>query len=220
MKPRNVKRIVIAILVLNASTLFSQIVNKLGFKSGLSISQIEWKYTSNTYTNINLKLDDRIGCIASVYGEFLNQKYYCFNADLGYIEKGGKAEIIFVDEYNNFNSTKDITSKLDYLKLNVQIKGKYEIRRFIPYLALGCGLNYLINQTNLFSELTKINKTMYSIVYNFGLEYDFKKYILFIDVSNNLNLNKIADFKNIGTDTDITINDKTYTIQLGISIKI
>jgi len=214
-------KIIILIILFGYKISNSQIIDQFGIRTGGSISQINWNYSNFFIDKIDFQ--KRIGFSFQAYADLLDKKYLNITTGLGYIEKGGVLNVTLVNEYGDPIGKSKRVSKINYLTYNIQLKGKYTLKKIVSYISIGPRIDFTIKYDNIFQEIhdyDKLNEIIYGFVYSIGTGYELKKIMIFMDFSKNINLNKIANFTNSTSNIGVNVNDDTMILSIGVSIKI
>lgn len=125
--------------------------------------------------------------------DYFNKKFISFSSGLGFINKSGNNEYKYRREGWGYVTTYS-KSNLCYLSVNTAINFKYPIaNKFIPYLAAGPRLDYLISDKNESSRLGKMNSTIIGLRLGGGLKYNISKVQIGLQLDYHINSDKIAE---------------------------
>ena len=186
----------------------------LSFKLGPSFS----KLTSKATPGACLVTDENtiIGINAIVSVDYLNFKYFNLSSGIGFIQGGGKEEIV---TYGSPYQIDNISVKLNFLTINTTIKLKIPIKEiFEPYINIGPRVDYLLSYSHvsdLFNTNPDINKILYGALLGGGLIFKVKKIQLGLACDYYLNFNKLVDHQ----EHDETLSVSTFTVNAIIGYK-
>jgi len=171
----------------------SQIIDGIGVKTGLSVSNMTISSEFGNYIDYKYK----VGISHGYFLEILNSKFFNIVTNLGFYQSGTRYNSPLLYSNNETN-----TIKLDYLTFDTQVKFKIGYKRVNSFIQFGPKYDYLISHSNLMSEQMlsqlEFNKGLAGITYGLGISYNFNK----ISVGGIFNTN--LNFK------DMLINDGEY----------
>jgi len=196
----------------------AQIYKHVGFKTGISFSNQDWKYSN---PELKIKPKNYSGLYFGILAEIINKKYYGLLIEGAYIQKGAK-EIIqgttITPNDQGYIDTETISysNRFDYITLQSYLKIQYPLTYITPYIIAGPRIDYMLNKNiEVFklvsNEFEEIN---YGISYGIGLTYTKLKYIIpFVEIINSPDINKTYE-------TDLlTVSNYSYEIKVGFSFK-
>jgi len=196
------------LLILFGISSNSQIINNLGVRFGVSISELVWSGI-NEPSMPNLRSVIPEGKIIGLYNcfefETMNRKYYDLGFSVGYYQKGSGSK-----RSSGLIATK---CNLDYLTFDMKFKVKYIHKQVELNLSIGPRLDYLVQNCITFyhceSEGT-LNRLNTGLRYGLGVEYQFSRFLIIGGWENNFNFNKIIE--------DMEVGDKTMVFYTGLKI--
>ncbi|MGE5425365.1 MAG: hypothetical protein ACM3N9_08360 [Syntrophothermus sp.] len=211
------KYLLLLTFVLTVFSASSQIIHISGGPVFTRIRWSEWTDLSDTYykeyglvrANVNIGFD------------YLNKKYFFLSSNFGYLQKGGKNEMIYSPASSEFN-----TLHLSYLTLNTLFVLKTDLKKFQPCLSLGPRVDYLLGSEyeapGMFSgthELNEefVNSFIYGITAGIGLNYNVERFRIGVGSQYLYNFNKAANSKTSGSSA--TLTDHTFLLNLDFGYK-
>ena len=189
------KKIGFIVFSLSVSFAQGQILKSIGIKSGLSISTQIWNISG-----LRIKSEYKTGYSGGLSFDFFQNKYWSLCSDLLYIQKGSKT--IFITPAGNEWTVVD--GKFNFISFSPQFKGKFEMKRFFPYLFIGPRIEYCRDE--IFSNI------IYGFNYGVGIEFRNNSIGASLDFQHQYDL---TSFNNDGG--DYTIFNKCFLINAGWS---
>ncbi|MBP1617451.1 MAG: hypothetical protein H6Q14_1278 [Bacteroidetes bacterium] len=163
----------------------------LKFSTGPSFSSMKKNDNSALQKN-------RTGVNFQVGLDYFEHRFYSISSELGYIQTGGKDNILLVGDDD---SRKDISLKLSNIHMNSTFRFKIDTKNKLN-LFIGCGpkLDYQfspkydsnINEISYY-EFPK-NKLLFGLKMEAGVQYELKNSKLGIECSNIQNFTKSNSF--------------------------
>lgn len=226
------KLILQIVLYLIMSKGYSQTFKTVGVKAGVTISRLEWELRQNSGFPIEeLKTKWTAGYFVQINTNLIDKKVWVFNTSLGVVQKNGN----YIDEYYGGNQSEE-PHKLTYVSFTNLVKGKIgvsevsfltchlgpridylivysdNVTRFAPY-----GGNYFYNADD---DLRRVNLGLNTGI---GFQVEMKNKLLGIEVSKNINFNKIYHATGPRLDGNgdegffLTLNDNAFIVNLLLS---
>jgi Outer membrane protein beta-barrel domain len=190
----------------------SQIVNKIGLKTGISKTELELSNNSkkSTFT-------------LNYYGQFqivfLADKNWELPINIGYINK--KSEVVTGPAY--YDPIYIYTEfQYKYLTLDFGFIRKFPIKWFSPYVYAGfrCDrlLDYIDDEGTYYgpSQTRKPSNYNIGMISALGFSFNMNRIILSFEISQNINYNKI--YSKYGSYTN-TVDDKTTRFSVALNYK-
>jgi hypothetical protein len=201
---------------------FSQVKasSVFGVKMGIVTSKFELKIQSfdpsgnvthyNTFFNQN-----RIGPTMGIYFRYYDFKFFNFESELYYLQKGGQEKMpirtLFQPEGTREYIINDF--QFDYLKIQFNLRPNYTFERLDLYGILGISLNYLLSVKNGLTPKESFR--------DFGYSYSFGTGIEITELINHSFLVEFiinSDIKNIYKDSSQEYKFQTFLIRIGFGI--
>jgi len=215
-------KLVILLIVISSSLSYSQILNSIGFKSGVSLSNHNWNDTFwDPYFNFTP--------IPSFYGvisaEFVNKEHWNIMTDLGIYQSGSKVDF---NPYSfSYYPLEEIPGNFKFtfgfITFSPVIKLKTQINRFTPYVLIGPRVDYYYtklnkNEMNLyFDDIT--HKPIWGFNAGEGICYTIKRFSIIMEYKflysfTNL-IDRPAAYHLQSITTDI-LKTTTHVISIGL----
>ena len=215
-------------MIISCSFANSQIINSIGFKSGVTLSDQNWQYTKVTFAyNFNTHVSN----YSTITVGFLDKKYWELTADLGIYQSSSKTAYN-MDSYPVTQSIPQIISSdanvnIGFITFCPAIKFKKKIKSFTPYVFIGPRIDYYYSgvsntNANVFkNDFTKkpiwgfnvgegvsykINDISISLEYQFLYSYNYV-------IDKPIDDPSIALYYNL---TRETLRTYTHVISLGL----
>ena len=217
---KQLKLLVISFLLSNLS--FSQTIN---VQSGIAISKLDW-------VDINgaKRFDQAIIGNSSFVGiDYLDRKYFSLSTNIGSVTKGGEEDRIHWVNYGEdsmvAHDSSTIKATLKYVSINSTFNFKYPIKdKIIPFLNVGPRIDYLFANNfvsvNGSGEIEELHKYNFGLILGGGVKYVFSKVQIGVRADKYINFNNIGKFSHQFIDNTTTANDKTFTINLSVGLKL
>ncbi len=210
------KLVLIITTFLLTSLTYGQIIKIQG---GISSSTIDWGYFDPSYENSLLGYSVFAGI------DYLDKQYFNLSSNVGFVRKGGKVEVLIVDDFGEYNGEiKTEKPTLDYLSLNTLFELKYNIKEIIsPFISFGPRFDYLVKNSLFFDNLEEnieLKSLSIGMLLGGGIKHDLSKFQLGIRCDYYLNFNNIADWKVWTSNGTREITNNTITVNLTIGYKL
>ena len=225
---RNIKQIKmkkIMFLVLCSLFLFphfttAQFISGFGVKAGVTASNF-----SHTFSNsLDLKTKFKTGLTASIFGEFINSKYFNLVVETGYDQRGYVMVIDRTDEFGNPLGEANYGFRTDYIFTGIGGKFKYKSSAVTPYLLLLPRVDFYLGwkfsppddwpagQEYEEPVLEQFKKTMFGVGIGAGVEFNrLLPYKVFIEANYNPGL--INSFGN----SFVKVKEYSFNFKAGIN---
>lgn len=123
--------------IINTNNAQAQILNNIGLKGGISISNQKYYFKSMIEN-----LDKRLPILSLSYainGEIFNSKHFNMITDIGYTSKGCVLKIPYtqIDMPEGNGTYSYLDSRFTFLFFNAMVKYKYPVRSITPYILGG-----------------------------------------------------------------------------------
>lgn len=217
---KQLKLLAVSILLSNLS--YSQTIN---IQSGVSISKLDWVDINGEkqFNQTTIRNSSFIGI------DYLDRKYFSVSSNLGSVTKGGEEDRIHWVYYGEdsivAHDSSTIKATLKYVSINSTFNFKYPIKdKIIPFLNVGPRIDYLF-ANNFVSvtgsgEIEELHKYNFGLILGGGVKYDFSKVQIGVRADKYINFNSIGKFSHRFINTTTTANDKTFTINLSVGLKL
>ncbi len=196
---------------------YSQFVNSIAVKSGMSFATQQWDYVS---INIKRDLTYKNGSVSAISIAFFNTKNFSLITDFTYIQKGYKEQVAFVDVTNPdlIVGYGTIYDRFDFISMSPMLKFKIDIKSFSPYLIIGPRFDYCVGYVGSNDSKDIVNgsqKPIYGLSSGAGLEYRKNNFALLIEGQYLYDFSHFYNNRPPGGITNIVIDNKSYAIALG-----
>ncbi|MBX2970568.1 MAG: outer membrane beta-barrel protein [Cyclobacteriaceae bacterium] len=211
---------------------YSQTFKTVGVNAGVTVSRLEWELRQNSGFPVEaLKTKWTAGYFVQINTNLIDKRVWAFNTSLGVVQKNGN----YIDEYYAGNQSEE-PHKLTYVSFTNLLKGKIGVSEVSFFTGhLGPRVDYLIAHSdnitrfapyggNYFyyadDDLRRVNIGLNSGI---GFQVEMKNKLLGIEVSKNINFNKIYHATGPRLDGNgdegffLTLNDNTFIINLLLS---
>jgi hypothetical protein len=211
---KNLFLIVCCILCLDTFFVSGQTIN---IQAGTSLSKLDWVMDETNYFNNTL-----IGYSAFAGIDYMDSRYFNLSSNLGYVRKGGRDKIIYINLYGVETGTDYMNASLDYLSFNTAVDVKVPINNIVPYLCFGPRIDFLIMHHRLYNgidDMGGLNSVSYGLLFGGGIKYDMPTIQFGIKAEYYLNFNKVAEWSpqnNLNYD----IKDNTLLLSVTIGFKL
>lgn len=169
-------------------------IDGIGIKSGITISQLVMKNSS--LEEANGKTDFIYSPFFAVTTELLHYKNFLFGTDIGYIQRGGKADSYYNESYANsmFVHDSNHTTRLYFIAWNFAGKAGIGFGSYFYYISIGPGLNYLIPKGSYdkihYSYINK--KVFYNVKYGLGINHRTNRCIFSFETHCYFNITPLS----------------------------
>jgi len=190
---------------------------------GTSISRLDWKLTGiNTDPLYPEKL---IGYSVFAGVDYMERRYFNLSSNFGFLRKGGKTEVILVDEFGKpTGETKIDKARLDYMSLNTLIEIKYPVKDIVsPFIGIGPRADILIKYSYQFEGLSdsdELQKIAFGLIMGAGVKYDRSKMQYGLRADYYLDFTKIAEWSSDETGLSGEIMASVFTVTLSFGLKL
>jgi hypothetical protein len=205
------------ILVISILYCNGQVIESIGVKGGISISNQTYDYRSLGFT---YKYDYKVGLYSALTAELFKGKYLSLSTDIGFVQKGMQQEVEEITaefpegtgEYIIWETT------IGYISLSPMLKGFYDFNRFTTYALIGPRIDYRIKYESNFSShiINETNKLIWGITYGAGAEYKIKKFGIILEFLGHPDFTAIMDKKTSDGYSGLKITGNSYIITTGI----
>ena len=216
------KTLIATSLILLSFTQFSysQLINNIGIKGGVTFSNADFKYTSGFDPSF---VKPNWGFNGSVFAEFLNSKYFNLVLEPGYEQRGFSFEIIKTDEFGNETGRFNVYNNTHYIPVSVLGKFKFSSSPVSAYFTAGPRLDFYLGYNISYPDgelwndeeelLENYEKVNFGFTLGAGLELSsIKKFRPFIEANYSPALNKSYETQNLA------VKDHYFNIKAGIYI--
>ncbi len=184
----------------------------------MSIANQTWESKSINFKNV---YDYKTGINLSLTADFLEKKYFVLAADLGFIQKGGILKIETTTQNNPepFSQTQDFKSTFNYLTISPNIRFKYDINSFSPYLTIGPRVDYLISYAeNMNSTLSKefFSNSVFGISYGAGVQYNKLNTSFLLELQHHYDITPIKDSEPANSNAGLKIKNNAFVVNIGM----
>jgi hypothetical protein len=207
-----------AFFLLTFNFLSGQVLQSIGIRNGVSISNQDWLLKSS---NIQLPTDPYYGVYTGLTMDFLQSKYFNITTDIGYVRKG------HIQKFEN--STEDMPegdgtysnrgTAFDFLTFSPLLRVKYEMKQWTPYALFGFRLDYMLSYTsdlNLQDIENDFNKTIWGWTSGIGLEYRVRTFGYTIEVQNHQDFSKLLEKPSSVTSDGLSIFNRAWIMSFGV----
>jgi len=213
---RKLYLIVICLFALNSIN--AQVIK---LQAGTTLSKLDWKIPG---TNTMIYDQVFMGYSAFFGIDYLFKGNYNFSTNIGYLEKGGKAEWKLLDAEGKFTGeTFKEKPQLDYISVNTTIDFNYPLsEHFLPFISAGPRVDYLLNHTGEFDYYynnDELNSIAYGLLFGGGFKISIKKVLIGLKADYYLNFSKIAEWPESINRLKGEITDETFTISLALGYR-
>lgn len=207
------------ILLIPGTITKAQFVNNIIFKIGINQSNADlstrWE-GGNMDTTVKVDSKTELGYRSSLQIDLFKNKYFKFAPELGFIQNISSSEIGIGTFTRNRNY------KFEYLFINLQIKGKFPIKKITPYVAMGTNINYLLSEDTQYDKTTGLSNLIYGMNYTLGVGYELKDFVVLFELSKLYDLKNVVEYKeSSGIVKRTTVfTHKPFSINFGIAYKL
>lgn len=196
-----------------------QLIQSIGFKSGLSIANQIFQSKSINYWS---KKDNRFGFFAMAMIDLKVNRFFNITSEIGYCPKGYTSKILITTvQFPDGNGTyKVFDRKFNFLVFSPMLKIHYPHNRWLPYAFLGPRLDYLVSiQYDLVksNNLDQFNRVIFGLSSAVGIEYKMKKIGISAEGQFQNDFTSLANIQPAGRIPDLTIHNQAFT--LGVELK-
>ena len=211
------KILLIIYLIVSTHSSFGQIIK---LQAGPSVSNLEW-----SIDNITPRGEEKVLVGNSVFLgiDYLEHRHFNLSSHLGYLRKGDRSEITYVDDDGQVFELPSIKVVFDYFSFNTQAEFNFPFKNhLIPFVGAGPRVDYLYSYTKDFSfieELDDLPTFYYGLNLGGGFKLDYPHWQVGLRSEYYVNISNIAEWvsKDVGKGW---INDKTFLINLSVGYKI
>lgn len=200
------------------SVLYSnaQIIESIGIKGGVSISNQTFENTSIRYTE---KFDYKAGAFCVLTADLFKGKFLSLSTDLGFVQKGMQFEL--EETTNNFpegtGKFSTIKTTFNNVTFSPMVKGFKTFNNFTAYALLGPRLDYRLNYESFFSQAYNgSNKFILRLNYGIGAEYKIKNFGILIEGMGQADLTPTLSVRNKVSNTGSKITGNSYIVTSGL----
>ena len=215
-------KLVILLIVISSSFSYSQILNSIGFKGGVSLSNHNWNDTFwQPYFNFTP--------IPSFYGvvsaEFVNKEHWNIMTDLGYYQSG--SNVVFnpnTFRYFGLESSPGETKfTISFITFSPAIKLKTQINKITPFIFIGPRVDYYNTALNKNEIIYYSNDITHKPIWGFnigeGFCYRIKRFSIIAEYKFLYSFTYIIDRPDHYSYPDIPrdrLKTSTHVISIGL----
>jgi hypothetical protein len=186
-------------------------------QTGTTLSKLDWQ-------NLGLYNETLIGHSLLAGIDYLENKYFNLSSNLGFIQKGGKETLIFVDVEGEQIAEITMEAKLDYFTVNTTLDLKYPIKdKILSFISVGPRFDYLVSYSYPFDGLNDagvLKKYNFGLILGGGIKYDLSEIQIGLRADYYLDFDKVADWPAETGNSGGKVEDKTITLNLTIGYKL
>ncbi len=196
----------------------AQFFSSVGFKSGATFSNQNWKYI----TDYSLDTEVRTSFQWAFMADAFSSKYFALNLEFGRIEKGMTDD----PPFNLFKTTTTYYSppayqdyRYDYVYLSTLAKFKYPLGNFTPYGLIGPRLDYMTQKIIPYDavDANDINDVILGLNFGLGVSYKIKRISFCIEAEQQWDLSKFANEGKTLTNKTADVKNTALLLSFGIS---
>ncbi len=205
-------------LITITTSVIAQNFKSIAIKSGLTLSNQTWNY--KTLGN-SFKKDYRQGFGIFISPEFIDNKYFSFLIDAGYIQKGASEQFDIKSPAGTTgtNNAVILESNFNYLAISPMLKVRYERMSFIPYIIAGPRADFLLSYTSDrdFSSLeSEMNSISLGLSYGGGFEFRKKHIGIMAEAQHHIDATNLINQPQSDNTSELTVRNQSILIQTGI----
>ncbi len=140
--------LILVLIMYFSPNLYSQIINNYGLKIGLTSANQQFDYTDIIIDD--QKFGVRKGINVSFFAEMMEVNHFSFVLNLSYNQKGMIDKIVMTKVWGNedgfISEKQEFDNRLDYLTISTNIKTRYELLSFTPYILTGIKYDVLLGK--------------------------------------------------------------------------
>lgn len=205
------------IALLSMQLAFGQVLH---VQFGPTISNLEWSVENIRRIGPDEHLTGRSAFIGL---DYLNSRYFNLSTNIGYLQKGDRSEIAYLQEGGETLEFPMMKALFEYFSANTLAEVKLPIRhRFIPYISFGPRMDYLYSYSKDFSfieEMNELPRYSYGMNVGGGIKLNFRRLQIGARSDYYLNVRKMADWLSNSNDPG-WIDDQTYLVNLTVGYKL
>jgi len=195
----------------------------LNLRIGPTISSFERKTStgsSNPYDKNLVGFDIMVGY------DYLDFRYFNLSSNLGYIQKGGAASVLWLNSPGPEEvMLKDAKTKLNFITVNTLFEGKIPVMKFMdPFVHAGPRLDYLVSYSesvsylSLYEGIGQLHKYIYGLVVGGGVDFKIKRLKMGIVFDYCWNFNNLVDHT-ASSGTRVRVSDNTFSLDFQVGYK-
>jgi len=184
-------------LTSGAIVLNGQVISSFGAKTGISLANQSYQFTSIDYTMETRSLTSPT---LALFLEAFRGQHMSFQVDVAYVVKGNKTSTrsVTVNHLENeqiiANEGDLVTSKFRSIEVSPLVRYRMEQERLTPYILLGPRIDFLINyETGSDYPLEDFNKTIIGLSGGAGAEFGIGPVGLFLEVQYHPDLSPVTN---------------------------
>ena len=202
------------ILVTCPGPVNGQLIDGLGLKAGVSLSNQTIRFTPIEYT---METDPILEPAAALFLEAFRGRSFSMQADFAYITRGNTTTTrsVTVNHLDQDRITENkgdpVTSKFRYLSITPMIRARTELENIIPYALVGPRIDvHLSYSTDSDYPLEQINHLIVGLSFGIGIEYRLDRTGLFLEVQYQPDLSPVTNRE------PLLVNNNSLFIAAGI----
>lgn len=211
-------KLLVIFLLLLALRPEAQIIESIGIKSGMSFSNLDYKYASS---QLNTMYDIKTGIYLVATAEAFTGKYLSVSTDLGFVQKGAQQEIElttpdFPEGTGEFTLWK---TTLGYLTFSPSLKATFSIRDACIYALAGPRIDYRIvySTSPLDSDPDEeMHKLIFGLSWGAGFEYRPGRFGFLIELLGHPDFTPLLDLKPADNSLGLKVTGKSFILSTGV----
>ncbi len=206
------------LLVFCLFTFSQSFAQRMQVQVGPVLSNLGWDYWDGP--KYELFKDNYTGYAMQVGMEFFDTGYFSLTTNLGYIQSGGKQDVLYKEDAFSPGFIKSENVVLNYISLNSMVNFKFRIEeKFLPYIGLGAKFDFLTSYSEIFDDFEEndaLNKEMFGVLMGYGLNYDIdNKWRCGFGGIYHLNLDEVAE---MWDSSGIDLNQMNYHVNVSYAL--
>jgi len=206
--------LILIIIVLHSN---GQVIESLGLKGGISISNQTYEYKTLGFTD---KYDYKVGIYSVLTAELFKGEFLSLSTDFGFVQKGmqQKLEETTVEFPEGTGEYTTLKTTFGYVSLSPMLKGFYNFNRFTTYALIGPRIDFrIMYEPHVNSQLiNETNKLIWGVTYGVGAEYRIKKFGIILECLGHPDFTAILEQKASDGNFGLKITGNSYIITTGL----
>jgi hypothetical protein len=194
-----------------------QVIESIGFKGGISISNQTYEFKRLGFTET---YDYKVGVYSVFTAELFKGRFLSLLTDLGFVQKGmqQKIEVTTSEFPEGTGEYKIWKTTLGYISFSPSLKGFYNFKSLSTYALIGPRIDYrVICDSHVYSQVfSDSNELIFGLTYGVGAEYKIKKFGIIFEFLGHPDFNAILDQKASEDNLGLKITGNSYIITAGL----
>ena len=204
------KLVLMILLILCFSSLYSQLINSYGLKTGVSITNQDYDYT---YIN-GLKTNFRYGLDIGEFTEFAISNRFNLLLEIHFIQKGTNVEINVMDNFGQVIDT-DVSIIVNYFEFDLFTKFKLSQSIIKPYILGGPIIDILIGYKSEWNGFDSYYDDFEPVDFGFSIGFG-AEFQLFKEITSLLEFRFSPSLTSSYKTDEIEISNRSFEVLTGI----